>query len=73
MAQAVVLPIFIPQGWPPAMSHLPWNHREPLCGPPFPQVTLDRKGQSYGFCFREGMRSLFVTSSRGAHELSPTS
>jgi hypothetical protein len=37
---------------------LPWNHREPLCGPPLPQVTLDRRGQSYGFSFGEGMRSL---------------
>ena len=35
----LVLPIFIRQGWPQAMSHLPWNHQEPLCEPPFPQVT----------------------------------
>jgi hypothetical protein len=54
----LVLPIFIPQGWPPAMSHLPWNHREPLCGPPYPQVTADRRGQSYGFSLGEDMRSL---------------
>jgi hypothetical protein len=30
-------------------SSLPWNHREPLCGPPFPQVALDRRGRSYRF------------------------
>jgi hypothetical protein len=34
------------------------NHQEPLCGPPFPQVPLDRKGQSYRFCFDAVMRSL---------------
>jgi hypothetical protein len=28
-----VLPIFIRQGWPQAMIHLPWNHPKPLCGP----------------------------------------
>jgi hypothetical protein len=47
----LVLPIFIRQGWPQAMSHLPWNHQEPLCGPPFPQVTLDRQGRSYRVSF----------------------
>jgi hypothetical protein len=36
---------------------LPWNHREPLCGPPFPQVTPDRKGRSNRFSFGEAMRS----------------
>jgi hypothetical protein len=51
-----VLPIFIRQGWPQAMSHLPWNHQEPLCGRPFPQVTSDRKGRSYRFSFDEVMR-----------------
>jgi hypothetical protein len=54
----VVLPIFIRQGWPQAMNHLPWNHQGPLCGTPFPQVTPDREGQSYWFSFDEGMRSL---------------
>jgi len=37
---------------------LPWNHQEPLCGPPFPQVTADPRGRSYRFCFGEVMRSL---------------
>jgi hypothetical protein len=37
--------------------YLPWNHREPLCGPPFSQVTPDRKGRSYRFSFGEVMRS----------------
>ena len=37
---------------------LPWNHQEPLCGTPFPQVTPDRRGQSYRFSFSEVMRSL---------------
>src|SRR5215216_3278946 len=37
---------------------LPWNHQEPLCGPPFPQVTPDRRGQSYRFSSGEVMRSL---------------
>jgi hypothetical protein len=29
----------------PMTSSLPWNHREPLCGPPFPQLrpTVDAK------------------------------
>jgi hypothetical protein len=52
-----VLLIFIRQGWPQAMSRLPWNHQEPLCGTPFPKVAPDRTGQSYRFCFGEGMRS----------------
>jgi hypothetical protein len=51
-------PIFIRQGWPQAMSHLPWNHQEPLCAPPFPQVTPDRRGRSYRFSLGEVMRSL---------------
>jgi hypothetical protein len=33
-------------GIEPATPSLPWNHREPLCEPPFPQVTPDRRGQS---------------------------
>jgi hypothetical protein len=49
-----VLPIFIRQGWPgTAMNHLPWNHQEPLCGTPFPQVAPDRGGRSYRFSFDE--------------------
>jgi hypothetical protein len=47
-----------PAGIGPATPSLPWNHREPLCGPPFPQVTPDRRGRSYRFSFGEGMRSL---------------
>jgi hypothetical protein len=66
-----VLPIFIPQGWPQAMSHLPWNHQEPLCAPPFPQVTADRQGRSYGFSLGEGMRSLLVTVGCDNGEPSP--
>jgi hypothetical protein len=34
-----------PAGIEPATPSLPWNHREPLCGPPFSQVTPDRQGQ----------------------------
>jgi hypothetical protein len=47
-----------PAGIEPATPSLPWNHQEPLCEPPFSQVVLDRKGQSYGFCFDAVMRSL---------------
>ena len=47
-----------PAGIEPATPSLPWNHQEPLCEPPFPQVAADRRGQSYGFSFGEGMRSL---------------
>jgi hypothetical protein len=46
-----------PAGIEPATPSLPWNHQEPLCGPPFPQVAPDRKGQSYRFSFAEVMRS----------------
>jgi hypothetical protein len=46
-----------PAGIEPATPSLPWNHREPLCGAPFPQVTPDRKGQRYRFSFGEVMRS----------------
>ena len=47
-----------PAGIEPATPSLPWNHQEPLCAPPFPQVTPDRRGRSYRFSFGEGMRSL---------------
>src|SRR5215217_4239911 len=47
-----------PAGIEPATPSLPWNHREPLCGAPFPQVTPDRRGQSYRFSSGEVMRSL---------------
>jgi hypothetical protein len=43
-----------PAGIEPATPSLPWNHREPLCGPPFPQLTPDRKGQSYRFSLSKG-------------------
>jgi hypothetical protein len=48
-----------PAGIEPATPSLPWNHREPLCGTPFPQVAPDRRGQSYRFSFGKVMRSLF--------------
>jgi hypothetical protein len=38
-----------PAGIEPATPSLPWNHREPLCEPPYPQLTPDRKGESYRF------------------------
>jgi hypothetical protein len=41
----------------PVNASLPWNHQEPLCEPPFPQVALDRKGRSYRFSFDEVMGS----------------
>jgi hypothetical protein len=47
-----------PAGIEPATPSLPWNHREPLCGTPFPQVKPDRRGQSYRFSFGAVMRSL---------------
>src|SRR5678815_4071749 len=46
-----------PAGIEPATPSLPWNHKEPLCGPPFPQVGLDRRSRSYRFSSCEGMRS----------------
>jgi len=46
-----------PAGIEPATLSLPWNHQEPLYGTPFPQVTPDRRGQSYRFSFGEVMRS----------------
>jgi hypothetical protein len=33
-------------GFEPVTPSVSANHREPLCGRPFPQVTLDRKGRS---------------------------
>jgi hypothetical protein len=47
-----------PAGIEPATPSLPWNHREPLCGTPFSQVGLDRRGRSYRFSFDQVMRSL---------------
>jgi hypothetical protein len=38
-------------GLEPAASSLSAKCREPLCGPPFPQVTPDRKGQRYAFSY----------------------
>jgi hypothetical protein len=46
-----------PAGIEPATPSLPWNHREPLCGPPFPQVAPDRTCRGYRFSFGEVMRS----------------
>jgi hypothetical protein len=46
-AGAVSLVGGAPAGIEPATPSLPWNHREPLCGPPFPQVALDRRSRSY--------------------------
>ena len=47
-----------PAGIEPATPSLPWNHQEPLCGSPFSQVGLDRRGGRYRFFFDEVMRSL---------------
>ena len=47
-----------PAGIEPATPSLPWNHQEPLCEPPFPQVAPDRRGRSYRFSSDEVMRSL---------------
>jgi hypothetical protein len=49
-------------GRPPATPSLPWNHREPLCEPPFPQVTPDRQGRSYRFSCGKVMCSLQASS-----------
>jgi hypothetical protein len=58
-AFALVIGLVEPSaGIEPATPSLPWNHREPLCGPPFLQVALDRQGQSYRSSFGEVMRSL---------------
>ena len=35
-----------PAGIEPATPSLPWNHQEPLCGPPSSQVAPDRRCQS---------------------------
>jgi hypothetical protein len=45
-------------GIEPATPSLPWNHQEPLCAPPYPQVARDRWGRSYRFSCEEVMRSL---------------
>jgi len=45
----LVLPIFIPQGWPPAMSHLSGIEGSALCGPAFSQVARERQGRSNAF------------------------
>jgi len=49
-----------PAGIEPATPSLPWNHQEPLCETPYPQVTPDRQGQSYRFSCGEVMRSLSI-------------
>ena len=54
----VIVLVEPPAGIEPATPSLPWNHREPLCGPPFSQVEPDRRGQSYRFSLAEVMRSL---------------
>jgi hypothetical protein len=59
-----------PAGIDPATPSLPWNHQEPLCGPPFPQVTPDRRGRSYRFSFGQVMRSLqsrLIAAGAGHH------
>jgi hypothetical protein len=62
-----------PAGIEPATPSLPWNHQEPLCGPPFPQLTPDRQGQWYRFSFAEVMRSppSSLRSLRSRRSLSP--
>jgi hypothetical protein len=47
-----------PAGIEPATPSLPWNHQEPLCGPPFPQLAPDRRCQSYRFSYGEVSESL---------------
>jgi hypothetical protein len=46
-----------PAGIEPATPSLPWNYREPLCGTASPQVTRDRRCQSYAFSRRDVLRS----------------
>src|SRR4029453_15658692 len=53
-----------PAGIEPATPSFPWNHREPLCGPPFPLVAPDRRGRSYRFSSGEVMRSRSVARPR---------
>jgi hypothetical protein len=43
-----VLPIFMRQGWPQAMGHLPWIGGPAPCKPAFSQVTRHRTCRSYG-------------------------
>jgi hypothetical protein len=66
-----------PAGIEPATPSLPWNHQEPLCEPPFPQVAPDRRGRSYRFSFGQVMRSLqsrLIAAGAGHHptQRSPT-
>jgi hypothetical protein len=50
--------IFIRRGWKAtAVGHLSAKCREPLCGPPFPQVTSNRRGRSYVLSLRPVMCS----------------
>jgi hypothetical protein len=51
-----------PSSRPDPNAYLPWNHREPLCEPPFAQVRTNRKGRSYRFSCGEVMRSLQAAS-----------
>jgi hypothetical protein len=44
----LVLPIFIRQGWPQAMSHLPWSGGQAPCYPAFSQLAQHRKCRRYG-------------------------
>jgi hypothetical protein len=53
-------PVGLP-GLEPGTSSLSANGRQPLCGPPFPQVAPDRRGQSYAFNRHDGMRSHMVS------------
>ena len=46
-----------PAGIEPATPSLPWNHQEPLCGPPFPQVTPDRRAEVIGSLSAKVLRS----------------
>jgi hypothetical protein len=45
-------------GLEPPASSLSAKCREPLCGPPFLQVTSDRRAQRYAFNRPTGMRSI---------------
>jgi hypothetical protein len=55
-----VLPIFIRQGWPPAMDHLSEMDGRPLCYPAFPLVVLLRKS------YKDGVNSLSAAGSRSS-------
>jgi hypothetical protein len=64
-----------PAGIEPATPSLPWNHQEPLCGTPFPQVTPDRRHRSYRFSFGQVMRSLqarLIAAGVGHHPARPS-